>query len=283
MPQLSGIITSYAFSIMILQAKYKSLGIIGCLCVTLLCVTISLAQQSAGFVFGTVKNEKGETLNAVVIEFRLERALPGIDATGYQTVRVSDDKGIFKVENLPPGIYSVKASYFGRSYKNEDVRVYPSQKTNLDIRLAYEGCEKAANNEAITLTDADKSEIINQVLKSERINKSEFYTLLREQKKPITLSTENIKAGWVKPLPKLKLAFMSEQEIQDKADRKGDFLYLSFNEFEVSGGCVIVTLTNSWAVGKKSGMAYLSGGGSIYAFRKVAGKWISRSAGGWIS
>ena len=51
----------------------------------------------------------------------------------------------------------------------------------------------------------------------------------------------------------------------------------------VGSECMLLTLSNEWAVGWDSGFAYLSGGGMVYKFQKVSGKWVGESVGGWIS
>jgi hypothetical protein len=171
------------------------------------------------------------------------------------------------------------------SYENENVIVAVAQTTKLNIQVCYGGCrEKDAAIKPIEITDADKAEIVNQVLEKALIGKNlPDYNMLIEQKGQIVLSTKNIKPEWIKLPANIKLKFMSEKEIQSKADNTKDFLYLSFAEFKQAKKGVVVTLTNGWAVGKNSGMGYLSGGGNIYIYRIESGKWIGESLGGWIS
>ncbi len=134
------------------------------------------------------------------------------------------------------------------------------------------------------MSDADKAEIVRLTLEDALIKKTiPDYNRLVEGGRGIAVSTENIKAEWVPTFRGLKFILLSPAEIQRKADREKDFLYLSFARFRVKGSCVAVTLANSWAVGKNSAMGYLSGGGSVYEYRKHGTKWIGKGIGGWIS
>ena len=51
---------------------------------------------------------------------------------------------------------------------------------------------------------------------------------------------------------------------------------------KVRGQCIAVTLSNTWAVGKNSKSAYISGGGLTYEYRKESGKWVGKFITGWV-
>lgn len=200
----------------------------------------------------------------------------------YSRTTMSNAQGQFTFENLPPGIYTVRANSLseGFAYVKDNVKVTSNETTKIEAKLTYgEQCE-SSEGKTIELTDEDKAEIVNQILEDALIKKNiPDYN----PKGKFILSTENIKPDWVKPLPKIKLNLMTPDEIQSKADNKGDFLYLSFAEFAPKGKCVLVTLENGWAKGKRSDKYYLSGGGSIFLYHKKAGKWVGEYNGGWIS
>ncbi|MGH9906176.1 MAG: hypothetical protein ACRD8U_11425, partial [Pyrinomonadaceae bacterium] len=101
--------------------------------------------------------------------------------------------------------------------------------------------------------------------------------------KGVILSTRNIKPEWIKGIQDTTIKLMSQKQIQRKADREGDFLYLSFQEIKVRGTCIVVTVSNTWAVGKNSKGFILSGGGYTYEYRKQSGKWMGRFVSGWVS
>ena len=134
------------------------------------------------------------------------------------------------------------------------------------------------------VTESDKMEIIKLTLMTALVEKLiPDHRLLTERSRRIVISTENIKASWIPTLSHYKLIPLERREIQKRADRSRDFLYLAFSEFRVNGSCVAVTLVNSWAVGKNSGMGYLSGGGFTYEYRRQSGKWVGKWISGWIS
>ncbi|MEO7673461.1 MAG: hypothetical protein ABIU09_05215 [Pyrinomonadaceae bacterium] len=108
----------------------------------------------------------------------------------------------------------------------------------------------------------------------------------RDQAEPngkIVLSTANLKASWLSDEHRRRFVTMSQSAVQAKADTSGDFVYVSIGKLEVKGSCVAASLDNHWAVGKNSGMGYVSGGGFTYEFRKVGGNWSAKVVLGWIS
>ena len=164
-------------------------------------------------------------------------------------------------------------------YRNENVVVKPFEPTELEVKITYEAnCPASAAGETLAITDADKAEIVNQIL---------FDGLVRDrlmgQKGLIVISTEGIDASWIKPISNFKFEYLSRAEIQNKADRGKDFLYLSFRNWQIGINCIAVTLADGWAVGKHSRKFYLSGGGSIYLFQMESGKWTGKTLGRWVS
>jgi hypothetical protein len=98
------------------------------------------------------------------------------------------------------------------------------------------------------------------------------YALLEDQEN-IILSLENLDASLVPDLAGVNLTPLTPQEIQSKANREGDFPYLSFGQLEMQEITAAVSLNNSWAVAEDS-TGYLSGGGCTLEFHKEAGQWV---------
>jgi hypothetical protein len=197
----------------------------------------------------------------------------------------TDSDGKFIVSGLEPGTYELTAEFFGMAFKDDNVVVIGSETKELEVRLTYEGnCFVNSGSAALTVPDSDRAEIVNQILVDALVrNRIPDYSLLVNQKGPIIISTEGIDAAWIKPVSNFKFGYLSRAEIQNKADRGKDFLYLSFHDWKIETNCIAVTLANGWAVGKHSNMGYISGGGLIYLFRKESDKWIGKTVGGWIS
>jgi hypothetical protein len=139
------------------------------------------------------------------------------------------------------------------------------------------------------ITDDDKAEIISQMLRRELVGKEvnekddlvSDFELLMKAKVGIVLSRKHLNS-LVPKLPEVRIMTLSPREIQRKADREGDFMYLVFTQFDVKGAKVVVTLTKSWAKRKSSTMIYLSGGAETYEYQRENGKWVGKFLQGYV-
>lgn len=135
----------------------------------------------------------------------------------------------------------------------------------------------------IILSDEDKRTAIKSALEFALIKKQiPDYGLIKD-KQNVILSSENVPANADLKLAEFKISFLSPDKIQEKADREGDFLFLSFGEIIANGNNMFVVLKNSWIKSRTSKMLYLSGGGMFLEFQKKDGKWVGTNVGGWIS
>lgn len=109
------------------------------------------------------------------------------------------------------------------------------------------------------------------------------YELLKRQGR-IVLSTENLDPKIIPKLPGVDMIMLSSEEIQEKADREGNFLYLRFKKIDIGIINASVSLDNFWKRSKDSTKGYLSGGGFTLNFYNVLGIWIeSPVRQSWIS
>jgi len=145
------------------------------------------------------------------------------------------------------------------------------------------GCGGSVNNDS-SITREDRAEIIRLSLERALVDQEiPDYALIQDPAN-IVLSTANIDADLVPVLPGINLILLTREEVQDKADREGDFLYLEFTDITVESDTrVMVSLDNTWAAPKDSEKAYLSGGGFAIEFAKTAGSWIGVMVQEWIS
>jgi hypothetical protein len=119
----------------------------------------------------------------------------------------------------------------------------------------------------------DKAALVKEALEWALVEKNiPDYNLLTEGKDEIVLSLKNIDESMVPTLPSVNLIPLSPEEIQNKANAEGDFLYISFGEFEIDGNSASVPVQNTWAVSQDS-RGHLSGGGCTLNFEKVDGAW----------
>ncbi|HLE75360.1 MAG TPA: hypothetical protein VI864_04860 [Candidatus Bathyarchaeia archaeon] len=118
------------------------------------------------------------------------------------------------------------------------------------------------------ITDEDIPEIVRLTLERALVDGGiPAYELIKDNES-IVLSTENIDLSLIPKLPGVNFTLLSRDEIQEKADREGDFLYLRFNQLKIEDFRVLVSLDNTWAVSKDSKVGYLCGGGFTIEYTK---------------
>lgn len=135
-----------------------------------------------------------------------------------------------------------------------------------------------------TITRQSEKDIVKRTLDSALINRElPDYEMIKSQG-DFVISTENIDPKLIPELPDVKFVLLSPGEIQDKADREGDFLDLRFKELKTGLLKSSVSLDNAWISAKSSNKGYLSGGGLTLTFYNILGKWIeSPIRESWIS
>jgi hypothetical protein len=243
--------------------------ILGCL---VLGTVYTLAQT--GGITGKITDSAG----AVIAGAEVKAVISSSDrvATSQTFRAVSNEKGEFTIPALPFGSYEVEVKAPAFKTLKEKVIVADRQGARFDGRLAIPKVCEDAKGPNINLTEKDKAEIINQVLKTE------IKHLRPLRGDLILLSTENIKAAWVIAPAGETVTALSTNEILAKA-RPGGFIdYCYFTEFEVRGDCVAITLLRTGATSEGE-HCNLCGGGATYVFRMEAGNWKGKFFSGWIS
>jgi hypothetical protein len=88
-----------------------------------------------------------------------------------------------------------------------------------------------------------------------------------------------------KKIGKLKIIALSEDELQAKADKEGDFLYLYFSDIKIEGDRAEIGLSSGWKSSKNtSGIIHMSGGGNMLEYVKENGVWkFSKVISSWSS
>lgn len=112
------------------------------------------------------------------------------------------------------------------------------------------------------------------------------YDLIKD-KNNIIVSIRNINKNYNFSLENITFSILTQEEIQQKSNTEGDFLYFEFQMLNVSDNNATVKLNNIWAESeenKKKGLAYLSGGGATIPFKKERDGWLSENVTEmWIS
>lgn len=136
----------------------------------------------------------------------------------------------------------------------------------------------------VPVNDSDIDELFRLTLERALVDKEiPDYNLIKD-KKNIVLSTENVRMDLVPEIPGVNLLVMEPDQIQRKANREGDFLYLRFSKFKLlTNKTAVVQLDNIWMKSKTSTVMYVSGGGFTIFYHKESGQWEDEVVSMWIS
>jgi len=253
------------------------------LILTLLYLSMSAFPQAAkDSIIGIVIDPNGAAIPGAKVTATLQSKIGRKMPTAYETK--TDDGGNFEFSNLPSGRYVLRttSTYFNGSEAETSVVVPRNKPAESRIQLALGlGCGRFAEPRGI-VTEADKAEIVRTAL-IEAIGSYSPLGVQRQGGQGVIVSVRNIKPEWLRGVSQVNFELMTQIEIQQRADIGGDFEYVSIPELTVRGQCVAIEVANTWAVGKHSGKAYVSGGGARYEFRKESGKWIMKHIGTWVS
>ena len=96
----------------------------------------------------------------------------------------------------------------------------------------------------------------------------------------IIVSTKNINKNYNFSNENISFIILTPEEIQQKSNIEGDFLYLEFHMIEINDNNATVILNNNWALSeetRENSLALLSGGGAKIPFKKEMGKWLRQN------
>jgi len=144
-------------------------------------------------------------------------------------------------------------------------------------------CRPAAEEEGFGA--ADKAELVRLTLDRALVDQEiPDYQLLADNRYELVISSENIEGVELPAVAGFELVLLSPDEIQARANEAGDFVYLSFNQFEVeTEDLVRVGLGSSFAIAEDSEMIYLIGGGFKIEYERGSDGWTGDIIESWIS
>lgn len=91
--------------------------------------SVAHAQQDAGTIHGTVTDQQGERLPGVVVS----ASSPNIVGTRTE---VTNAEGEYRIRPLPPGSYTVTATFSGfKTQKRDNIRVGLGESVEVDFVL----------------------------------------------------------------------------------------------------------------------------------------------------
>ncbi len=151
------------------------------------------------------------------------------------------------------------------------------------VSLLLAGC---ISDEKLQQEEADKQIIAKMSLEWAVLDKDiPDYNIIND-KNHFVLSTRNINKSYNFSLENITISILTPEEIKQKSEAEGDFLYLEFEKIDISSRRATVKLNNIWAQNETSRKttAYLSGGGATIPFTKIGGKWVRQDVTEtWIS
>ncbi|MBN2380879.1 hypothetical protein JXM67_13860 [candidate division WOR-3 bacterium] len=146
----------------------------------------------------------------------------------------------------------------------------------------YAGKQKEEIGEPIEfLTRQDTAEIVKQTLelKFEKDRVSDWN--LSDDTVNIFFRTE-VNPKLIPELRGINLILMTREELQQKADKEGDFMAVYLSDPVIDSTKVRISTSTHWVKGKDSKILYLSGGGNELEFIKVNGRWTGKITTSWI-
>ena len=190
------------------------------------------------------------------------------EAICTQQLKMFDESVSLDIEGLPAGTYTVDVNGVTETF-------------TLDQDNVFEPVEEPADE---LLSREDRAELIRLTLERALVDKEvPDYQLLAKQGAFI-LSTENVERALVPELENVDLTVMTPEEIQERANEEGDFLYLRFDEITAeTTDKATVSFSNAWAISEESDTGYLSGGGFAVEYTREDDGWHGELTSAWIS
>jgi hypothetical protein len=122
------------------------------------------------------------------------------------------------------------------------------------------------------LTAADKRVLAEMALQWAVDGGISDFKLVKDPENLI-VSEANLSNKMELKLPDRVITVLSPSNVQERADKEGDFLYFRFGPFIGYRDTARLTITLVWAVSSRSEAQYLSGGGATLKFERREGKW----------
>lgn len=248
--------------------------VIACtLSVVLLYPAFAVSQTNTGSLSGIVI----DVLGIAIPKTKVWATRKSDQGANFETT--TGDSGTFSFTNLPPGVYEVTVVREDTgSNTKQVVSVSTGRMAHLEVQ--FSGCDNVPAGKD-DVSDRDKAEVLRATL----VQGARQWRLLgqKQHETGVILSTKNIKRNWLQGFQDLRIQLWTPDKIQRKADDAGDFQVLLVPEIKVRRQCIVVSLSNTWAKGRRSKGFDMSGGALIYEYRKESGKWVGKVVASGIS
>ena len=248
-------------------------GSLASIAVVLFAVSFVLGQGEKGSVRGSVSDSFGAMVPGA--EVKLVRLHQGKEESIGQTI--TDGEGNYDFPNVPLGIYEMRVKWQGVNRKfRRRVELTSSQPVRADLVISFEPCfDDETKGKASPITDGDRAEIVRELF-------DQFFEK-RSSTLKFILVPHNFNPAWLSASQKAQVSIMTREEVQAITEKKDSMGYYSISPLKQRGGCVEVSMWENWTVKGQLEDANMAGGGTIFEFRKVAGRWVGEALSSWIS
>jgi len=137
--------------------------------------------------------------------------------------------------------------------------------------------------------DTDRKQLIYMILNRAVVENKDIadYQLIKDKKKIYILDRYySAFTGPTRPksylldsnnipnqIEDVKFCLKSKNELQKIADETIPFTYLTFANIKINENTATIGISNGWQAQTNGNIAYLSGGGYVWQFKKVEGTW----------
>ena len=143
--------------------------------------------------------------------------------------------------------------------------------------------EQSPNLQAVS-ADTRETQILDLAMNRALIEKKIPDHGLLADPRSVILSSRNLPADWEPRLAGIEIRILTRAEIEARANREGDFLFIYVSELSFpDGDTANIRMHSTWARAKDSTVVYLSGGGFAVIYQKNGDSWKEVSSTSWIS
>jgi hypothetical protein len=237
----------------------------------LIVTSVVPSQSTNGSIGGTLRDWFGAVFHAM--EIKLLRLTKDNKELVVETK--SNQSGEYIFSNLPLGVYEMQVTWSPERVVRKRVELTSSAPVQKNIDISNKPCSDEPRTDKDTaITNSDRAEIVRELVNLK---------FPKPVNKKIIFVPRNIDVAWLGADQKAKMSIMTRLEVQDLADKTDQISYYWVSPFKQNGGCIEATMNSDVAVKGELEDANMAGGGMIYEFKKIDGRWIGQAIGGWIS
>lgn len=248
---------------------------------------ILLATISAVFLSISVFGQSGATIVGQVTD-QMGAVIPGATVTLIASQREfgktnTNGEGEFKFPSVQQGTYQLTVKWSGvNRVLTKTVNVIDSRSKQVNVTIDLSPCAGVEGAKSGPLTDTDRAEIVRQLITFSMENTGNIDAQSSSKVADFILVTDNIRSKWLTVEQRRWVKIMTRDEVQQVTEKFGELNYLRIMPLKQHGACIEATVTMNNTVKGQMEDANMSGGGLVYEFFKVAGRWVGKAFSAWV-